>query len=516
MGNIGSTFGIDIRRKIWAGDLRSDAKDSRSDAKDSRSDAKDLRSDWLKGEIDPSCLKNIAWTFEEVLTSATNQYGEAYDELTAGLREALKSFTKLLRGVSLGKDVNSTSAESGESKSTQSALMEAAGAISAFTGSPVSEDLLKEAFLIAPKYNIPARSAVPKVQIPISTGGLKVCFSYGKAGLFNAKEEVWDPIRNIMASLSPGIEDSKYGGLLAIGDGTTIPFEFQSKYYFIKSAAMALKDEISSSNITIKGAVDEFVKATKSITTTAKKAAAVQVKIDKELKRQSDAYEKVDENIAELYEKGDDNGLTADLIFTGKRAPNSFKGGQSLVSGHPMIRGQLKAALKAYSSAEEKLSGYKLQGDGKYSDVPLSQKDEVGDKYTDKSLYHEKAEILDEVAKSSGDITSVLTAIATIRPRLVGQATVDQYNAITGSIKTFNMMLSGGDGNVFFNIDDIENKIDDGTLHSLLSIRGIPTKVEASFDYSSVDENGYPMSGTIEIKSIWSVETYGKAVTLRG
>lgn len=488
--NIGSTFGIDVRRKIWCSENRSD---------------------WLKGEIDPSCLKKIAWQFEEVLTSATNQYGEAYDELTAGLREALKSFTKLLRGVSLGKDVNSTSAESGDSKSTQSALMEAAGAISAFTGSDVSDDILREAFMIAPKYNIPARSAVPKVQIPISAGGLKVCFSYGKAGLFNAKEEVWDPIRNIMASLSPAITNSdKYPGLLSIGGSNTIPFEFQSKYYFIKSAVNALKDEISSSNITIKGAVNEFVKATKSITTTAKEAAAVQVKIDKELKRQSDAYEKVDENVAELYEKGDDKGLTADLIFAGKRAPDSYGG------AHPIIGGRLKAALKAYSSAEEKLSGYEHQGDGKYSDVPLSQKDEVKDKYTAKSLYHEKAEVLDKVAESGGDITGVLTAIATIRPRLVGRATVDQYNKISGSIKTFNMMLSGGDGNIFFNIDDIGKKIDDGTLSSLLSISGIPTKVEASFDYSSVDENGYPMSGMIEIKSIWSVETYGKSVTLRG
>lgn len=501
MGNIGSTFGIDIRRKIWSNSTRYDAESKSSVS---------VRPDWLKGEIDPNCLKRIAWTFEEVLTSATDQYGKAYDELTAGLREALKSFTKLLRGVSLGKDVNSTSAESGESKSTQSALMEAAGAISAFTGSPVSEDLLKEAFMIAPKYNIPARSAVPKVQIPISTGGLKVCFSYGKAGLFNAKEEVWDPIRNIMASLSPAIKDSKYEGLLSIDDGTTIPFEFQSKYYFIKSAVGALKDDTSNSNITIKGAVDGFVKATKSITTTAKKAAAVQVEIDKELKRQSDAYEKADENVAELYEKGDDKGLTADLIFAGKRAPDSYGG------THPIIGGRLKAALKAYSSAEEKLSGYEHQGDGKYSDVPLSQKDEVEDKYTDKSLYYEKAEILDEVAEAGGDITSVLTAIATIRPRLVGRATLDQYNAISGSIKTFNMMLSGGDGNIFFNVDDIGKKIDDGTLHSLLSIRGIPTKVEASFDYSSVDENGYPMSGTIEIKSIWSVETYSQSVTLRG
>lgn len=501
MGNIGSTFGIDIRRKIWSNSTRYDAESKSSVS---------VRPDWLKGEIDPNCLKRIAWTFEEVLTSATDQYGKAYDELTAGLREALKSFTKLLRGVSLGKDVNSTSAESGESKSTQSALMEAAGAISAFTGSPVSGDLLKEAFMIAPKYNIPARSAVPKVQIPISTGGLKVCFSYGKAGLFNAKEEVWDPIRNIMASLSPAIKDSKYEGLLSIDDGTTIPFEFQSKYYFIKSAVGALKDDTSNSNITIKGAVDGFVKATKSITTTAKKAAAVQVEIDKELKRQSDAYEKADENVAELYEKGDDKGLTADLIFAGKRAPDSYGG------THPIIGGRLKAALKAYSSAEEKLSGYEHQGDGKYSDVPLSQKDEVEDKYTDKSLYYEKAEILDEVAEAGGDITSVLTAIATIRPRLVGRATLDQYNAISGSIKTFNMMLSGGDGNIFFNVDDIGKKIDDGTLHSLLSIRGIPTKVEASFDYSSVDENGYPMSGTIEIKSIWSVETYSQSVTLRG
>lgn len=501
MGNIGSTFGIDIRRKIWSDSTRYDAESESYVS---------VRPDWLKGEIDPSCLKRIAWQFEEVLTSATDQYGEAYDELTAGLREALKSFTKLLRGVSLGKDVNSTSAESGDSKSTQSALMEAAGAISAFTGSPVSEDLLKEAFMIAPKYNIPARSAVPKVQIPISTGGLKVCFSYGKAGLFNAKEEVWDPIRNIMASLSPAITSSeKYPGLLSIVDGNTIPFEFQSKYYFIKSAVGALKDEISSSNITIKGAVNEFVKATKSITTTAKEAAAVQVKIDKELKRQSDAYEKVDENVAELYEKGDDKGLTADLIFTGKRSADEVK-------GHPIIRGRLKAAQKAYSSAEKKLSGYEYQGDGKYSDVPLSQKDEVKDKYTDKSLYHEKAEVLDKVAESGGDITGVLTAIATIRPRLVGQATLEQYKAISGSIKTFNMMLSGGDGNIFFNIDDIGKKIDDGTLSSLLSISGIPTKVEASFDYSSVDENGYPMSGMIEIKSIWSVETYGKSVTLKG
>lgn len=502
MGNIGSTFGIDIRRKIWSDSTRYDAESESYVS---------VRPDWLKGEIDPNCLKRIAWQFEEVLTSATDQYGKAYDELTAGLREALKSFTKLLRGVSLGKDVNSTSAESGESKSTQSALMEAAGAISAFTGSDVSDDILREAFMIAPEYNIPARSAVPKVQIPISAGGLKVCFSYGKAGLFNAKEEVWDPIRNIMNSLSPAITNSeKYPGLLSIGGSNTIPFEFQSKYYFIKSAVNALKDEISSSNITIKGAVNEFVKATKSITTTAKEAAAVQVKIDKELKRQSDAYEKVDENVAELYEKGDDRGLTADLIFAGKKDPDDYGG------YHPIIGGRLKAALKAYSSAEKKLSGYEYQGDGKYSDVPLSQKDEVKDKYTDKSLYHEKAEVLDKVAESGGDITGVLTAIATIRPRLVGQATVAQYNKISGAIKTFNMMLSGGDGNIFFNIDDIGKKIDDGTLSSLLSISGIPTKVEASFDYSSVDENGYPMSGMIEIKSIWSVETYGKSVTLRG
>lgn len=501
MGNIGSTFGIDIRRKIWSDSTRYDAESESYVS---------VRPDWLKGEIDPSCLKKIAWQFEEVLTSATNQYGEAYDELTAGLREALKSFTKLLRGVSLGKDVNSTSAESGESKSTQSALMEAAGAISAFTGSDVDDKILAEAFMIAPEYNIPARSAVPKVQIPISTGGLKVCFSYGKAGLFNAKEEVWDPIKNIMASLSPKISESdKYKGLLSISGSNTIPFEFQSKYYFIKSAVSALTDDISNSNITIKGAVNEFVKATKSITTTAKEAAAVQVKIDKELKRQSDAYEKADENIAELYEKGDDNGLTSDLIFAGKRSADGIK-------GHPIIRGRLKAAVKAYSGAEEKLSGYEYQGEGKYSDVSLSQKDEVKDKYTDKSLYHEKAEILDKVAEAGGDITGVLTAIATIRPRLVGKATVDQYSSIVGVIKTFNMMLSGGDGNIFFNIDDIGKKIDDGTLSSLLSISGIPTKVEASFDYSSVDENGYPMSGMIEIKSIWSVETYGKSVTLRG
>ena len=486
--NIGSTFGIDVRRKIWC---------------------LENRSDWLKGEIDPNCLKRIAWQFEEALTSATDQYGKAYDELTAGLREALKTFTKLLRGVSLGKDVNNISAESGESKSTQSALMEAAGAIAAFTGSDVSDDILREAFMIAPKYNIPARSAVPKVQIPISTGGIKVCFSYGKAGLFNAKEEVWDPIKNIMASLSPQPSDSeKYEGLLDIETSSTIPFEFQSKYYFIKSAGSSIKDELG--NINIKDAVQSFSNATSSISTTVKEAMEVQHRIDRELSKQADAYKKSDENISELRDDGDDKGLTSDKLFTGKRSANEVG------AGHPIIRGRLKGAVEDYSDAEKKLSGYKHKGQSKFSEVPLSKKDMIKDKYEDGSLYHEKAEVLDKVAQSGGDITSVLTSIATIRPKLIGKATVAQYRKVSDSIKTFRMMLAGGDGNVFFNVDDIGKKIDDGTLHSLLSIRGIPTKVEASFDYSNVDENGYPMSGTIEIKSIWSVETYGKSVKLRG
>ncbi len=485
INNIGSTFGIDVRRKIWCSENRSD---------------------WLKGEIDPNCLKRIAWQFEEVLTSATDQYGKAYDELTAGLREALKTFTKLLRGVSLGKDVNNISAESGESKSTQSALMEAAGAIAAFTGSDVSDDILREAFMIAPEYNIPARSAVPKVQIPISTGGIKVCFSYGKAGLFNAKEEVWGPIKNIMASLSPQASNSeKYEGLLDIETSSTIPFEFQSKYYFIKSAASLITDE--SGNMNIKDAVQSFSNATSSISTTVKEATEVQLRIDRELSKQADAYKKSDENIAELRDKGDDNGLTSDKLFTGERSANE-------VDGHLIIKGRLKGAVRDYSDAEKKLSGYKYKGQGKFSEVPLSKKDTIKDMYEDGSLYYKKAEVLDKVAQSGGDITSVLTSIATIRPKLIGKATVAQYNKVSDSIKTFQMMLAGGDGNVFFNVDDIGKKIDDGTLCSLLSIRGIPTKVEASFDYSNVDENGYPMSGTIEIKSIWSVETYGKSVIL--
>ena len=373
--NIGSTFGIDVRRKIWCSENRSD---------------------WLKGEIDPNCLKRIAWQFEEVLTSATDQYGKAYDELTAGLREALKTFTKLLRGVSLGKDVNNISAESGESKSTQSALMEAAGAIAAFTGSDVSDDILREAFMIAPKYNIPARSAVPKVQIPISTGGIKVCFSYGKAGLFNAKEEVWDPIKNIMASLSPQASNSeKYEGLLDIENSSTIPFEFQSKYYFIKSATSLITDE--SGNINIKDAVQSFSNATSSISTTVKEATEVQLRIDRELSKQADAYKKSDENIAELRDDGDDKGLTSDKLFTGERSANE-------VGGHPIIKGRLKGAVRDYSDAEKKLSGYTHKGQGKFSEVPLSKKDTIKDMYEDGSLYQEKAEVLDKVAQSGGDI----------------------------------------------------------------------------------------------------------------
>ena len=96
-------------------------------------------------------------------------------------------------------------------------------------------------------------------------------------------------IKNIMASLSPTASNStKYPGLLDIDDGNTIPFEFQSKYYFIKSAATALKDN-DGFNTTIKGAVKNFVNSTSSISTTLKEAVGVQLRIDREKSRQEDA-----------------------------------------------------------------------------------------------------------------------------------------------------------------------------------------------------------------------------------
>ena len=80
------------------------------------------------------------------------------------------------------------------------------------------------------------------------------------------------------------------------------------------------------------------------------------------------------------------------------------------------------------------------------------------------------------------------------------------------------MLVGGGDlGNVYFNIDDIVAGVGEkGPLYPLLQITGIPMEVEASFDYSNVDENGYPMAGTIEIKKIWSVRSYGGAVKMEG
>ena len=489
--NIGSTFGIDIRRKIYV--------------------PGDYVSDWLKGEIDPSYLKNIAWSFEEKLTSATDQYGKAYDELTAGLREALKTFTKLLRGVGSGKSNDSISSESGDSKSTQSALMEAAGAIAAFTSSSVDDSVLAEAFMIAPKYNIPARTSVPIVKLPFTGGGIKVNFSYGKAGLFNARLEVYEPIRNIMNSLAPAFKGGKYDGLLSVDAGNTIPFEFQSKYYFIKSAASALTDGTGST--TIKNAVKKFTEATKSITTVAKEAAGIQVKIEKEKSIQSKAEDKILDQIEELGEKAGDS--TVGGILSRDQKPRNYKG------WHPIIGARIESALNSWAKAEKNLSGYdRAEGKreaAKFSDVPLSQKDQVKDRYDKGSLYYKKAEVLDKVSESGGDITSVLAAIATIRPKLVGRATKDQLAKVSQAEKTFKMMLVGGDGgNVYFNVDDIVAGVGEkGPLYPLLQITGIPMEVEASFDYSNVDENGYPMAGTIVIKKIWSVRSYGEAVKMK-
>ena len=130
--------------------------------------------------------------------------------------------------------------------------------------------------------------------------------------------------------------------------------------------------------------------------------------------------------------------MTADKIFSGERSVNEID--DRWFVGHPFIKGKLKSALEDFEGAERNLSGYFRKYPGRFSDTPLSKKKEVGDIYEDDSLYHEKAEVLDKVSKSGGGLTEVLTSIATIRPRLVGRATLNQYNQISNSIKTFKII----------------------------------------------------------------------------
>ena len=219
---------------------------------------------WAKGDMDISSLKDLKFSYKEYLRSSNSEMNKVFDNLTVGLRNKLNTYTKKLGKLASGTaskgDAKSITEDSGGvdgtdgggSSKTEAAVLDFAAAMATLLGNDELDvaTIYSEMVGYVQRFNVPVRTQNPSIQIPID-GNIKINFAWGKAGLFNAKKEVWDPIQTIIGALKPSLrEDPQWPGLLKFEGMNTIPYNNQTKFIALKGAILdgplSSKDSIKS------------------------------------------------------------------------------------------------------------------------------------------------------------------------------------------------------------------------------------------------------------------------------
>lgn len=469
-----STFGIDSRKKLCVGSLDSSITNN-----------SDINKYWLYGDIEPKNLNSIKLEYKEHFTNAVDDYNKTYNDLTANLRNKLntliKTTGKIIRGNASGDDI--ADPPGGKSNSTRATLMELSAMISELTGDSSIDDYFGELYAIAPKYHIPQRESPPSISLPISdlNNGLTVNFAFGKVGLFDAKLEVWDPIKNIIENLTPKPVSYLYSfeenskettdtGLYKFDGLKTIPFQISSKYRFYKRLAENSPNVLKDLGGTFtKIATKENNQNLKDFTTDLEKSNSI-------------------------------FGSITDALSNTKNIEMSDKKSRKLDTEILNLENKLVDTRNARNNAKKSKDIAKF----------------------DKEIENLEAKIADKKGNSRtgtlNNLNYIISQLATLDTKLIGAAATSDYNSLKDNILPIQIGFVPKDytkdGFIIYglNEDNIATRFSEN-YKPLITVEGIIEDLSCDFDFSNVDERGYPMKGSISINKVWAVNTFGKNVT---
>lgn len=451
-----------------------------------------LRDCWVKGELDSTTLSKVTFSYKEHLVSANNEMNDVFDNLTVGLRTKMNLFTGKLNALSMGggKDTKPTdAAPAGESTSkTSAALLDMVAALSVFDSNSFSDaaGMYQKMVGYAQQYNIPVRTQNPTIAFPMQ-GGYKINFGWGKAGLYNAKQEVWDPITTIVSKLTPDVVESEFPGMIKIDNAAAIPYQNQTKFLALKSVINdggTILDQIKEAVTGINNS-DVLEKLTDS-------ASKYDALIEKQNKLKQSAEELAEAGTLEKTWDSIKNAFTGSN--PGDLQPISSTDTEAFSSSNP---------IGAMPTNDIGTPSYYTGGVFKGGEKALKE-------FTTAAK---------ESSDSNGDasLMSVLRNIATLSPRLLSSITMRMKSSVDKAIMDMNLVYLPTDnkGTILFNVQDLSNRMtrsnaNDLAFFPLITVSGVPEEIEWGFDFSKIDENGYPMTGYIEIKKLFAVETFGR------
>lgn len=470
----------------------------------------------LYGELSADCLKGIGFTYKEEFASGHKELEKSVDNVAKPITTAMNA---LMKALPIGAGVSIDGANDLRAKAIEAyALLQTVKGEDALA----IGDLLND-FNYVYSTNLPMRKAAPHVDMKMGSS-LKVEFAYGKCNIFDAKKEVWEPLMAIKKSFFPQVVASAKTGLSETKGFAKVPYTTQS---FPAIAKILFSGEVMQ-----KTSLGETFGSSVSKLTAAAKEMAKEYGESGDLKQQlSDAMSAMN-----------NTGPNKDDVAKGRSLLQKVEGVSTTKNGYTGNSSlqYAKYYLTTYKNKEKSDWIERSHADRliKYAD---SDKEKDQESIEDSVNRHQdvfnkvESEVIgpdnivvkmeaghlvteDKNSKSAtaqdSSIEQILKGLAKVKPEIVGLA----IEELASGAKAASTTISFGFKQEFqTSIDDINKSIaaEGATNKALIKLTNIiPTDVSITFDFSNLDENGYPMAGVLEIKNIWSLNTGGGSLLL--
>ncbi len=471
----------------------------------------------LKGDIKIEALKHIGFGYKEEFEDGATTIKGAYNKFSNQTKAVIeKIMTDSLSGNISGSLGHASSTDT---KGQILSLMSMALQMSGKDDASIADFF--DQFALGLKYKVPYRKAAPA--ITQAGGKLTVEFAYGKCNLFDAKAEVWEPIKTIKDALLPGVSDVYYPdgttprpGLVSVASTNSVPYTQQALGHIVKATGTIVKGDA-------KGLAEYTRKlqaASKSLISESKESEALDAadKYMDELLGHLDNYVTV----------STDSGSGRDAKNAAKKdAKAAFKNLKKLL---PKInpKGDSEGDIARYAKdwddwstgATDKVratwigwqnafrNGYTTEdGKTKYegNQVTLKQKGEDGQDFQ---------VIKSDKDEASGDgLLSILKEMVNYEMYLEGAAAESVFNTLSGT-GSFFYLYFGYAPTYVHNQTSIETFCKNTSNAKIKMGPFIPEDVDFVYDMVHTDKDGYPMAGTITFNKLWPLAPFGKGLIL--
>ena len=458
----------------------------------------------LYGNLEDSCLNNLGVGFKEGFVNATDNLKEQYEQLTKPIKIMIQALIAKFPILSKYGGVKLDGSNLREQAIKLYTLYSAF--IDGRSDSAIATALTKQ-FEKVYSYNVPFRKTPP--QLSMINNKIVIKFSYGSCNIFDAYEEVWKPLTNLKKILFPSQtdemeENGKPTGLSEMKSGTVVPYPQQGYAALIRSFFPAGETTLKEIGFTgaaksLKGLIDKVGDSD----WTGKFSARIEdvAKVEEKGKNPG-TYKNIANAIEGVVKSSADDPIKVkasdlDLDINTSDAESNPAFGSYAASG-------LRQILEKVDNPDDynyKDGIFQIKGEGWLGGEGTA---------TSKISITKKQDAADKTEKTNS-LIDILASLVNFEQKTIGEALTSLQSDIKGR-QSFYL----GFPNVYFNT---QKQIVDYCISTRASVQVLGVLISdasITFDYTNLDEAGYPMSGKLTINGVWNIDSPEKTFNLVG